>query len=133
MILSEVVLLYDIMSSEETNRISAACKTMDATLRIVRPYEYKVPIGFLSYGTEDQIQDYLVDSESVSAFERPMLVLAGFTNERLHSFLTAMRNQGASPIALKAVLTEYNAVWDSISLYEELKKEDEYMHSSSGN
>ena len=77
MILSEVVLLYDIMSSEETNRISTACKTMDATLRIVRPYEYKVPIGFLSYGTEDQIQDYLVDSESVSAFERPMLVLAG--------------------------------------------------------
>lgn len=133
MTLGEVVLLYDVMSSEETNKISTICKAMDITLKVIEPSEYKVPIGFLSYGTEDQIQDYLVDSISVSTFERPMLVLAGFTNDRIRTFLDAMRNQGASPIALKAVLTEYNAVWDSISLYEELKKEDEYMHSSSEN
>ena len=130
MTLYEKVLLYDRMSAEDVDRIRKACENMEVSLKIISPSEYKVPVGFLAYGTEDQIREYLTETDPSAAFERPMLLLAGFTNDRLHKILDEMSSQGAAPIALKAVLTEYNATWDSLSLYEELKKEDEYMRSS---
>ena len=131
MTLHEVVLLYDSMSGEDVDKIMTACNSLGVDLKIIRPGEYKVPIGFLSYGTQEQIREYLVDPESVAAFERPMLILAGFTNPRVKTFLDELKNSAVPPISLKAVLTEYNAVWDSCSLYEELKKEDEYMRNNS--
>lgn len=129
--LQEIVLLYDSMPDKDVSRIAAACASMDVNLKTVRPGRFKVPIGFLAYGTEDQIGEYLVDPSSEDDFEQPMLVLAGFTNHRITAFLNEMEEKEVPPIPLKAVLTEYNAVWDSHSLYEELKKEDEYMRNNS--
>lgn len=131
MTLHEIVLLYDSMPGEDVDKIMNTCDSLDVDLKIIKPEEYRVPIGFLSYGTEDQIREYLVDPESLGAFERPMLVLAGFTNQRIKAFLDEMKRRDIPPIPLKAILTEYNAVWDSCSLYEELKKEDEYMRNNS--
>ena len=119
------------MPGGDVDKIMNICSSMEVDLKIIKPIEYRVPIGFLSYGTEDQIREYLSAPESVEAFGRPMLVLAGFTNQRIKTFLNEMRAKEVPPIPLKAVLTEYNAVWDSFSLYEELKKEDEYMRNNS--
>lgn len=131
MTLHEVVLFYDNMSDSDVDKMKKTCRDTGAQLKRIGPDSYRVPLGFLCYGDEDQIREYLVAPESVTAMDSPMLVLAGFTNDRLHKFLGDLKNQGVPPIALKAVLTEYNATWDSLSLYEELKKEDEYMRSSS--
>ena len=119
------------MPGDDVSKIMATCNSLEVNLKIIKPGEYKVPIGFLSYGSEEQIREYLVDPESVKAFEKPMLVLAGFTNHRVKTFLDELKRSQVPPIPLKAVLTEYNAVWDSCSLYEELKKEDEYMRNNS--
>ena len=129
--LQEIVLLYDNMPVEDVSRLTSACTSMDVNLKIISPGQFKVPIGFLAYGTEVQIQEYLVDPGTEKAFDKPMLVLAGFTNHRITAFLNEMEEKEVPPIPLKAVLTEYNAVWDSFCLYEELKKEDEYIRNNS--
>ena len=131
MTLHEVVLLYDSMPEDDVTKIMTTCTSLGVDLKIIKPGEYRVPIGFLSYGTEEQIREYMADPESMVAFDKPMLVLAGFTNNRIKIFLSELREKEVPPIPLKAVLTEYNAVWDSCSLYEELKKEDEYMRNNS--
>lgn len=129
--LQEIVLLYDNMPGDDVSKIASACTSMDVNLKIISPGQFKVPMGFLAYGTEDQIREYLTDPATENTFEKPMLVLAGFTNHRITAFLNEMKKKDVPPIPLKAVLTEYNAVWDSFCLYEELKKEDEYMRNNS--
>ena len=128
MIIKEVVLLYDIMSEGNIRRIENTCNDLHINLKIVRPDEYRVPLGFLAYGTKEQKQEYLRGRKTLPPFEEPMLVLAGFTDERLYMFMEEMQRHNAPCIALKAVLTEYNATWDSLELFEELKKENEYFN-----
>ena len=41
----------------------------------------------------------------------------------LDAFLRAFRSYRVAPVALKAVLTETNAGWDSVRLHEELCRE----------
>ncbi len=128
MTLYETVLFYDFMSEENREKIKKICMETGAKLKLVRPEEYRVPLGFLCYGNNEQIGEYLSVGNPASPLERPMLLLAGFTEPRLRDFLDKMKSQGVPPVALKAVLTEYNATWDSLALYNELKKEDEYYH-----
>jgi hypothetical protein len=56
-----------------------------------------------------------------------MMILKIYSNQKLDQFLAGIRKEGIPKINYKAVLTEYNKEWDSIHLYEELKKEHEYM------
>ena len=56
-----------------------------------------------------------------------MMVMCGFTGELLDILLFQMRKQGVGKIPLKAVLTDFNQHWNSLMLYEELKKEHEAM------
>lgn len=52
-----------------------------------------------------------------------MLVLSGFTEERLEEFLGNLKKSGVPKIGLKAVVTETNAQWTAYQLYEQLKEE----------
>ena len=128
MTLYETVLYYDCMSEENREKMERVCLETGSVLKIIRPEEYRVPLGFLCYGNDDQIGEYIISGDPAASLERPMLLLAGFTEPRLRLFLEKMKSQGVPPVALKAVLTEYNATWDSLALYDELKKEDEYYH-----
>ena len=128
MTLYETVLYYDFISEENRKKLEKVCRETGAKLKVIRPEEYRVPLGFLCYGSEEQIGEYLSDGDTAPPLERPMLLLAGFTEPRLRVFLDKMKSQGIPPVALKAVLTEYNATWDSLALYDELEKEDEYYH-----
>ena len=58
-----------------------------------------------------------------------MLILKGFTDGMLDSFLHGFRKMKIQPVALKAVLTEANCGWNSLELHDELVKEHESMHS----
>lgn len=55
-----------------------------------------------------------------------MLVLCNFSEARLDALLQGMRRSGIR-IALKAMLTESNAGWTFLQLYEELLKEHAIM------
>ncbi|WP_412710658.1 DUF3783 domain-containing protein [Clostridium sp. AF37-7] len=45
----------------------------------------------------------------------------------MDAFIYALRKKGVGRIDYKAVLTPYNMKWDSVQLYEEIKKEHEMM------
>ena len=55
-------------------------------------------------------------------------VFAGFTGQKLDQFLNAMRKQKIPKINLKAMLTEHNVKWDSMTLHDELAREHEAMN-----
>ncbi len=129
MTIKEVVLLYDIMSEGNVKRIENTCHDLHVELKKVRPDEYRVPVGFLAYGTDDQKKEYMNGDDPLPALDKPMMVLAGFSDERLYMFMEELQRHNAPYVALKAVLTEYNAVWDSLELFEELKKENEFMQN----
>lgn len=63
-------------------------------------------------------------AEELNALSRQMMVLYGFTNERLDEFLRNMRRAGIPRIALKAIVTPHNVNWTFRQLYEELEREE---------
>lgn len=55
-----------------------------------------------------------------------MLVLCG-VNEKLDQLLPVLRQSGAGPECLKAVLTEHNRRWNPVALYGELLREQQEL------
>ena len=64
------------------------------------------------------------------AFPDPMLVLANFPQTTLDKFLSAFRERRIPSVALKAILTETNAHWDSFALHRELSEEHRAMNAA---
>ena len=56
-----------------------------------------------------------------------MILMSNFTNAMVNSFLQEFRKRGIKPVALKAILTESNAQWNSAQLHTELLREHEAM------
>ena len=72
-----------------------------------------------------------VEEKPVSgiAFSDPMLVMAFFPGQLISLFLQALRKAAVPPIALKAMLTDTNAAWDSFTLHQELCRERDAMQA----
>ena len=66
------------------------------------------------------------DPEAPEKLQEEMLVLCNFSEARLDALLQGMRRSGIR-IALKAMLTESNAGWTFLQLYEELSEEHARM------
>ena len=98
---------------------------MKIRIRKIEPSQYPRPVGALAgiRGLADTDEIY-----SGELFTEPMLLLRGFTDSRLDLLLASMRKDGIQ-IPLKAVLTSENQTWNSLALYEELKKEHEALHN----
>lgn len=62
------------------------------------------------------------------AMDEEMLVLAGFTEERLDELLANLKKAGVPKINLKAIVTETNAQWTVYQLYEQLREEHAQMN-----
>ena len=60
-------------------------------------------------------------------FTDEMLVFCGFTGQLLDTFLLEFKKNRIPRIALKAVLTEQNLLWNSYALHDELAKEHRAM------
>ena len=67
------------------------------------------------------------DSFRKMDFSDEMAIMAGFSSAQIDAFIHALRKKGVGRIDYKAVLTPYNMKWDSVQLYEEIKKEHEMM------
>lgn len=120
-------------------------------LRAVKKEEYWLPVGVLagvkgleeaaeidSHPVQDGIsrkqveekrEQETMDAESCRKkdFSDEMAVMAGFSSAQVDAFIYALRRKGVGRIDYKAVLTPYNMKWDSVQLYEEIKKEHEAM------
>lgn len=84
----------------------------------VKPEQYLQPIGSFIGAAEGNSLQY-----TGGTLPSEMMVLASFSSSQLDSFLNALRQNKLPPIALKAVLTPDNRNWNSLELYDELKKE----------
>ncbi|MDO4977151.1 MAG: DUF3783 domain-containing protein [Eubacteriales bacterium] len=116
---------------DEKKSIDQACKDFGLCPSHVNSQECSLPLGFLAYGNEERKEEYLKeDSLKTNLINRPMMLIAGFTNQRLKEFLSYLKEKEIPYIAFKAVLTEYNAEWDSIELFSELEKDEAYFKNT---
>lgn len=128
--LEKKILSYN-LPPESIGQLEALCREEQVSLLAVTEKEYDIPLGFLAYGSPEQKKDFLRTGSTAAGqaheINAPMLVFAGFMQPDLMRFLQQMNQMGIKRVDLKAMLTEHNAVWNSPMLYEEIKKEHEYM------
>ena len=95
-------------------------------------YKVRLPLGTLigisPAGTEEEASLKKEPSESQDAggFSEEMLVIHAETEDMLDRALFLMKKEKVR-VDLKAMVTQTNRDWDSLALYEEIKKEHEFM------
>lgn len=119
------VLLYNI-SAEKSRKIKFIFIQLGIHIKTIEKSDYNKPIGFLAGILDTSNIDVPYDGKG---FSEEMLVFKGFTEKQLDEVLLRFRSNKIPKVNLKAVLTPSNQIWDSITLYEELKKEHEKMNS----
>lgn len=123
--MKETVLLYNFTDKKRALMVRQALLPLGIRLKPVQREEYLKPIGALvSPGTAKDSQDKPYDGPG---FTDEMLLMAGFTSGRIDTLIQALRRWGVGKIDYKAVLTDTNRDWDSLKLYEEIRKEHEAM------
>lgn len=81
--------------------------------------EYRKPIGELAGIRKEE-----KEAESYEGEELPeeMMIMCGFTQSMIQELLIRIRRQRMAPVDLKAVLTPTNQNWNSLEIYEEIKR-----------
>ena len=115
------VLLYN-LNREKLLKIKFILFKLGLGAREVSPAEFEHPVGYLA-GLEGFEP---AEAGSEEAFTGEMLVMCGLSSPQFSAFLNALR-QNRCTVALKAVLTETNAAWDSLRLHRELAAEHEAL------
>lgn len=70
-------------------------------------------------------------TKTVAIPEEPVMLLKGFSSQKIDQLLALFRTAGIPRIALKAMLTENNQNWYFYELYEELKHEHDQFNKPS--
>lgn len=125
--LSMTVLVYN-LEKEKGMQIRTLCEKQGIEVREISPAQYLEPLGALA-GIQEV--EPLGLSYNGPSFSDEMLIFGGFSNDSLTDFLKAYRQEGIPAISLKATVTPYNIVWNSMQLRDELKREhDELMKNA---
>lgn len=121
---AELVLLFspDPVYAAKAGEVFAA---LGVSLRAVVRSEVTQTVGFLADLPGQSSSPKALAPPSLS---EPMMVLVGFSRERLDALFAAMRAHEAPPCNRKAILTPTNASWTFCALYDELGQEHEMMH-----
>lgn len=117
------VLFYN-LDGTKGKKLRMLCMQQRLKVRTVHPSEFEKTLGDLltSPPTEEE-------QAALPAFDQEMLVLAGIYGTRLDLLLKGMRRNKLF-VALKAVLTQENAGWSSVTLCQELAKEHQKIQES---
>lgn len=119
--MTPTVLCYA-LSDARYAAVAALCRGQGCTPRRVAEADYARPIGaLLGFPVPAG------DRQDGGAVAAEMLVLCGFTPDKLDDFLAAFAAGGVPSVALKAVLTPSNAAWTAGALCTELLRERQAM------
>lgn len=118
-----VVFFYN-LNSVKGRQIRMICLKLGLQIRNIDKEQYMEPIGGLAGVPGFALTGEVYTGEG---FDDEMLLMKGFTNHLLDSFLREFRMLRLEPVALKAVLTESNCAWNSLELHDELVKEHQQM------
>ena len=112
-----VLLCYN-LPPDQSGKIRLLAMRLGVRIRVVLPTEYGEPLVSLC-GWEPLTGAPVPQA----AFVDEMLVLANFSNAVLSAFLEHLRQGKTAPVSLKAILTDTNMHWDSVTLHAELSQE----------
>lgn len=115
--MSGKLLLFGFDSLLQILALEAAVRPFDAELVPVARSDYNKPLAMLAGLDDGGGHPYAGGS-----LGGRMLVLCDL-QDRLDALLPALRQAGAGPDCLKAVLTDHNRSWSAVQLYEELWRE----------
>ena len=101
------------------------CHTLGISLREVTRDEYALPLGALAGIPVNRVN--APEAAPAAGFDDEMLVMCHMLSNELDAFLRAMREAGLPRVALKAVLTPVNVLWNSTDLHGELAREHREM------
>lgn len=114
------VLLFNLPEDSRTRRILSYLEADGVKPRRVEREEFGQPLAHL-LGMPG-FSEMEIPTEGC-AFRDEMLVMCGFTQERLERFLAFFKEERLPGVALKAVLTPTNAAWNAVYLHEHLARE----------
>jgi hypothetical protein len=117
------VLIYNLYG-ERADQVAGLANSLGITPYMVNKSEYSQKLGALCGISPRSAEEYKGDG-----FEEELLLLAFFPKGRLNLFLDGFRELGIQTVALKAMLTENNSVWDSLALHGELLQEYETIRN----
>lgn len=112
---NELVLFYSPILPADSARLKAVLVQMGVRIKNIGPGETGRTVGHLA-----GLKGFGAGEAPALPVADPMLVLCGFTSDRLDLLLKNLRASGAPPIPYKAVLTEHNCAWTLHALYREL-------------
>ncbi len=119
---SGTVLLYN-CGGAEFSKLHQIFAMLRLRMRPVGPEKYHVPIELLAKGEGE------ASEPPADAIPESMLVFCGLSGALLDQVLQVIRAAKLPPIPLKAVMTPDNREWDTLRLYDELKKEREAIEA----
>lgn len=122
--MKKTVLLYN-FNKARLPLVRKALAPLGCTVKTVVKKDYSQPIGYLA-GAEGILP--CKEKHLGSGFDEEMLVMYGFGSELIDVLIAALKNIGVGKIDLKAVITPNNINWDSVTLYNEIKKEHTLMN-----
>ena len=118
------VLVYE-FKGLRLGQMSKALEKLPCKMRVVEREEYGMPLGYLAGLENKPVAGKRYAGEGL---EQEMVGFAGFVGEDIDMALKAFCEHGLAGVGLKAVVTETNRGWNSLQLFEELKKEHAMMH-----
>ena len=135
--MGEIVLYHAPRQMAHASLLKGVLVQMEVRIRNLTPGRCGKKIGFLvgmegyedssetdsSQGIEGTEQQAAAQFASMT---EELLVLSGFTDERLDELLDRLRRAGVPKIKLKAIVTETNADWTVYELYHQLQIESSY-------
>ncbi len=98
---------------------------MGIRIKNIGPEQTNQKVGYLA-GLEGFEEESAGPGESLPAIPEEVMLLYGFSGDRLDALLKQLRKNKAS-VALKAILTQTNCGWSFYQLYEEIREEHQMM------
>lgn len=120
------ILLFNFTDKPRLDKIIRAILPLKVKIKKVNREDYMQSIGYL-LGKKDI--DPIEKKYDGPELDDEMLLLADMMDSQINQLLLSLRKAGVS-IKLKAVLTENNQYWNTLQLYEELKKENEALSNN---
>lgn len=125
----ETVLYYNPKPSKKSDMVKGVLICLGMRIRNISADQVHQKVGYLAglpgFEAEDPTGEQPVIEEEV-------MVLQGFSDQRLNELLYTLKKAEVPRVNLKAVLTENNRGWSFYELYEELKREHEAMEQRKG-
>lgn len=125
----ETVLYYNPKPSKKSDMVKGVLICLGIRIRNISADQVHQKVGYLAGLEGFEAEE---PAGELPVIEEEVMVLQGFSDQRLNELLYTLKKAEVPKVNLKAVLTENNRSWSLYELYEELKREHEAMEQKRG-